>query len=142
MRHLALALTACSLTACQPGNQAIGDDAAETFSAIGENETVRFLGNEPFWGGEVSGTALKYTTPENPEGIVIETARRAGLGGISWSGQLGNDTLMLAVSELGCSDGMSDRIYPFTATLQLGSQDVRQGCAWTKSKPFTGPKNP
>jgi uncharacterized membrane protein len=40
-----------------------------------------------------------------------------------------------------CSDGMSDREYPFTVTLQVG-EEKRMGCAWTDKMPFTGPANP
>ena len=32
-------------------------EAAQNFDAVGETETFRFAGNEPFWGGEVTGTS-------------------------------------------------------------------------------------
>jgi len=36
---------------------------------------------------------------------------------------------------------MSDRTYPFTATLKIGD-DTRNGCAWTEREPFSGPQHP
>jgi uncharacterized membrane protein len=40
-----------------------------------------------------------------------------------------------------CSDGMSDRTYPFVATLRLGDE-TRNGCAWSENSPFVGPETP
>jgi len=40
-----------------------------------------------------------------------------------------------------CSDGMSDRSYPYTVTLQVRGEQ-RQGCAWTARTSYTGPENP
>src|SRR5689334_15502208 len=73
------------LVACQQG----GTDDAQTstdaklpdasstgaYDGIAEDETVRFTGTEPFWGGEVRGGALTYTTPDNPEGAKIAVER-------------------------------------------------------------------
>ena len=36
-----------------------------------------------------------------------------------------------------CSDGMSDRTYPYTVTLAIGQQ-TRLGCGWTDAEPATG----
>jgi uncharacterized membrane protein len=137
---LALALAACGgqeETSTLPGDI----DDHQAFSAIGEGETVHFTGTEPFWGGEVAGSALTYTTPENIDGSRIEVSRFAGRGGLAFSGTLDGAAFDLLVSEGTCSDGMSDRSYPFTATLKLG-EEQRLGCAWSDSHPFLGPENP
>jgi uncharacterized membrane protein len=47
----------------------------------------------------------------------------------------------MMVTPLECSDGMSDRIYPFTVTLKIGD-DLRSGCGWTERQRFTGPEAP
>ena len=47
----------------------------------------------------------------------------------------------LAVTPGDCSDGMSDRTYPFVATLQVAGEQ-RNGCAWTERRPFTGSAAP
>lgn len=129
--------------AASAGPAIIDDDAtdAETFSAIGPAEMVRFTGTEPFWGGQVSGTALTYSTPDDPDGAEIAVTRFAGRGGVSWSGTHQGGRLVLAVTPGECSDGMSDRTYPFVATLEVGGEQ-RSGCAWTDRQPFTGPANP
>jgi len=120
-----------------PGNT---DDTAP-FSEIAEDEVLRFTGTEPFWGGEVNGTSLTYNTPENPEGTAIAVERFAGRGGLAFSGVLDGAEFEMMITPLECSDGMSDRTYPFTATLKIGAED-RKGCAWSEQHPFAGPAQP
>lgn len=142
------------LSACQAGESetpagaeatdvAVPGDTAETapYSEIAEDELLRFLGNEPFWGGEVSGKTLIYKTPEDQDGTVIEVERFAGRGGIAFSGLLDGAEFEMTVTPLECGDGMSDRTYPFTVTLEIG-EDQRNGCAWSEQHPFEGPANP
>ena len=136
---LVLPLAACNSDASGvPGN--IEDTTP--FSVIGEDETVHFTGTEPFWGGEVTGDRLTYSTPENIDGTVIEVSRFAGRGGLSFSGMLDGAQFDLVVVEGQCSDGMSDRVFPFVATLSLGESDDLRGCAWSSDSPFKGPESP
>lgn len=116
-------------------------DEAKPYEGIAENERIRFTGTEPFWGGEVSGRALTYKTPEDPSGEVVAVDRFAGRGGISFTGTLGGTDFAMAFTPSTCSDGMSDRSYPFTVTLRLG-RETRRGCGWTDRQPFAGPANP
>lgn len=146
-RFALLAPFVLTLAACHSGGGAGGaalpGDSADhrPFSAIAPNETIRFTGTEPFWGGEAGADSLLYSTPENPEGTRIAVKRFAGRGGVSLSGELGGQPFDLMVSPGDCSDGMSDRTYPFVATLRLGAE-TRSGCAWTDGKGFIGDKNP
>lgn len=114
---------------------------AETFDGITASETVRFTGTEPFWGGQVAGSTLTYSTPENQEGSEITVNRFAGRGGVSWNGAHQGARFVLAVTPGECSDGMSDRTYPFVATLEVAGEQ-RSGCAWTERRSFTGSPNP
>lgn len=133
-----LLTTACSGAHDQlPGNR----DDHTPWSGIAKAETIRFAGTEPFWSAEASGDQLIYRTPENPEGERIAITRFAGRGGVSFSGTRAAGPMTLAVTPRVCSDGMSDRRYPFIATLQIGG-DVRQGCAWTDRQPATGGERP
>ena len=159
MRSFAVPLSgACILllAACQPeqaateravgaaaADSAVPGDASETapYSEIAADEVLRFTGTEPFWGGEVSGTTLTYSTPENQDGTEIEVERFAGRGGIAFSGTLEGAAFEMMVTPLACSDGMSDRTYPFTVTLGIG-EDKRNGCAWSEQHPFDGPEHP
>ena len=143
---LALAAMSFPLAACNGADPAnITADEAEVFDGIAADETLYFGGTEPFWGGEVAGTRLTYTTPEDPEGQTITVKRFAGLGGMSFSGEMdvaGNVAAFdMAVTPGDCSDGMSDRTYPFSITLQLGDE-LRNGCGHTDAQPFAGAPNP
>jgi uncharacterized membrane protein len=149
----AIAPLACALlAACSGGANApsAGPSSSPTlvtaedtasYSGIAEGETVHFTGAEPFWGGEVSAGVLTYTTPENQAGDTVAVDRFAGRNGLSFSGQLGGMPFVLAVTPGRCSDGMSDRSYPFTVTLQVRGEQ-REGCAWTDKQPFSGPRQP
>ncbi len=146
LTHAAVATAlALAMQGCTPGGS--GDDGiikageAEVFDAIAADETVQFSGTEPFWGGEVTGSELRYSTPDNIDGVRIIVERFAGNNGLSFSGELNGQPFDLAVTPGECSDGMSDRSYPFVATLQIG-EETRSGCAWTDDMPFTGPENP
>ena len=131
-----------ALSACNAGGAAgVPGDAedAQPFAQIGPDERVQFTGTEPFWGGSVTGSALTYSTPEVPDGTVIEVTRFAGRGGLSWTGILGGQRFALAITPGECSDGMSDRTYPLVATLAVEGQQ-RSGCGWTEKQPFQGPE--
>jgi uncharacterized membrane protein len=140
-----LALPLC-LAACQSGDSngasVPGNRADEHPSdLIAKGDTLHFIGTEPFWGGEVAGDILTYRTPEEPEGQRFPISRFDGRGGLSYSGSLNGAPFTIAITAGTCSDGMSERAYPFVATLKLGDQ-MRNGCAWSEAQPFTGPKAP
>jgi uncharacterized membrane protein len=161
MRSIALPFAAASLMLAACAQEAPSDNEAETgsvveeiaasvpaegedtapYSGIAEDETVNFTGTEPFWGGEVDGKTLTYKTPEKPDGEVIMVERFAGRGGLSFSGVLEGAELEMMVTPLDCSDGMSDRTYPFTVTLKI-DDETRNGCGWTERQPFSGPEHP
>jgi uncharacterized membrane protein len=111
------------------------------YSGIAPGEIIRFTGTEPFWSGDVSGQTLTYSTPENIDGSTIQVQRFPGRNGLSFSGLLDGASFDMAITPGKCSDGMSDRMYPFTVTLQVGGEQ-RRGCAWTDSQPFSGPEHP
>lgn len=153
---LSLALLALTASACQPAAERAPDTTApgvaapggagenggvsqdgDTFAAIGADETISFVGTEPFWGGEVGAGKLTYSTPENQAGETIAVRRFAGNNGLGFSGALGGAAFDMAVTPGACSDGMSDRSYPLTVTLTIGAEQ-RRGCAWTRRQPFTG----
>jgi uncharacterized membrane protein len=106
---------------------------------------VHFVGTEPFWGGEVRGSTFHYTTPQNSasasRGEEIAVTRFAGRNGLSFTGTLDDKDFVAAVTPSECSDGMSDRKYPFTAMLQVRGEN-HLGCAWTDEHPAFAPKKP
>ena len=125
------------LAACQPGDASSAQgagapgDTEDTapFDGIAADAVLRFTGTEPFWGGNVVGETLLWSTPENIEGEQIAVTRFAGRGGLTFSGTLGGQAFDMAVTPGECSDGMSDRTYPFVATVKTGAQQWN-GCAW------------
>lgn len=143
LMRLPLALAASlALAACNAGGSGGADvpgDRGDTrpYDGITADETVHFVGTEPFWGGQVAGGRLTYETPENPRGEIIAVTRFAGRGGISFSGTLGAEDFTMAVAPGPCSDGMSDRRFPFHVMVRIG-EATREGCGWTDRQPFEG----
>jgi uncharacterized membrane protein len=90
---------------------------------------LKAIGTEPFWGAEIRGRCVTYSTPEQPGGTRVWT-RWTGTGEIGrWTGALNGSPFTLTTrAEPNCSDGMSDRRYPLAVELQVG-REVRTGCA-------------
>ena len=142
----AIASLSLLLVACQPSQPpadpappaavvAPATPAAETPSAkrVPGQENVeplrifRAFGTEPFWGVNVEGTRLTYTTPENLAGVVMEGTRKTLADGVEISGQHDGKPFVLTVSNGTCSDGMSDNTYSMVSTFRYGDIDYK-GC--------------
>lgn len=142
----AIASLSLLLVACQPSQPpadpappaavvAPATPAAETPSAkrVPGQEAVeplrifRAFGTEPFWGVNVEGTRLTYTTPENQAGVVMEGTRKTLADGVEISGQHDGKPFVLTVSNGTCSDGMSDNTYSMVSTFRYGDIDYK-GC--------------
>ena len=142
----AIASLSLLLVACQPSQPpadpappaavvAPATPAAETPSAkrVPGQEAVeplrifRAFGTEPFWGVNVEGTRLTYTTPENQAGVVMEGTRKTLTDGVEISGQHDGKPFVLTVSNGTCSDGMSDNTYSMVSTFRYGDIDYK-GC--------------
>lgn len=137
-------MMAAALIGCQGRKASVPGDADDVrpYGGVAAAEILKFTGTEPFWSGEISGTTLRWTTPENQTGTVLTVKRFAGRNGLSFSGTLeGKSFDMTVTPDPACSDGMSDRTYPFNVTVRIG-EDMRNGCAWSAQHPFTGPKQP
>lgn len=124
MRNVLLAAPLLLLAACQ------GDMAAPLPPTTGPAmpDPLRALGTEPFWAAVVSGGTLTYSTPENQSGTQIAVSRGGSGQEAVYSGNLGGQSFIMRVTAGRCSDGMSDRTYPYVVSLTIGS-DRRQGCA-------------
>ena len=134
------------LVACQPSQPpadpappaavvAPATPAAETPSAkrVPGQEAVeplrifRAFGTEPFWGVNVEGTRLTYTTPEDQAGVVMEGTRKTLADGVEITGEHDGKPFVLTVGNGTCSDGMSDNTYRLVATFRFGEIDYK-GC--------------
>lgn len=139
LRH-ALLLAALLPAACAPGDDGI-DPQGEIFGAIAPDEVVTLTGTEPFWGITVKDGRATYTNPENPEGQGFPVTRFAGNNGLGFSGTWNGSPVTITVTPGQCSDGMSDRTFPYVATIALGEETLR-GCGYTDRQPFIGPAAP
>jgi uncharacterized membrane protein len=93
------------------------------------NPPLRAIGTEPFWGARIEGRCVTYSHPEDQAGTRIWTRYGKGPDGETWSGALAGRPFTLRIRPApGCSDGMSDRRYPFAAALEVQGEK-RTGCA-------------
>lgn len=139
IRALVLPLSGLVMLAgCQQGDDSTGTPGTspQGFTGIAADETITATGTEPFWNAIIEGSNLIYSTPENLDGTTIGVERFVGQGGIGFSGELEQSAFDLLVAPGQCSDGMSDRLYPYTVSLKI-DDDLRTGCAFTDREPFT-----
>ncbi|MEE4351018.1 MAG: hypothetical protein V2J26_12390 [Pacificimonas sp.] len=141
----ALLLAACSDAAppSDGGPDLVTDEGGITrpFAGIAADEVVSFGGTEPFWSVTLSGDTATYRTPELPAGEAIAVTRFAGRGGVSWTGEYAGRRFALTATPGLCSDGMSDRTYPYFTLAEVDGRTL-EGCAHTDRQPFTGPAAP
>lgn len=91
---------------------------------------LRAVGTEPFWAARIDGRCVTYSHPDDQAGTRIWTRYTPGTGGGgTWAGALGGRRFELRIRpQAGCSDGMSDESYPFSAELFVNGER-RTGCA-------------
>lgn len=134
-----LALGACS----EPTGEITRD--TEPYDGIAASASITLLGTEPFWGIDIEpvgdGFTARYSSPENIDGSVFAVARFAGNNGLGFSGMLEGQTVQISIAPGECSDAMSDRTYPYTATVALGARTL-YGCGYTDLEPFSGDPSP
>ena len=107
---------------------AISTGACQTQDGGGlPRKRLRAVGTEPFWGAEVDGRCVTYSTPEKQSGTRVWTHFDAAAN--QWEGVLDDKSFKLTIeAHEGCSDGMSDRSFPFVAIVKVGGEE-RRGCA-------------
>ncbi|MFC5344251.1 COG3650 family protein [Brevundimonas staleyi] len=134
MRLPLLALTVFGLAACSNGGEAPPAEAPPpaapaVLGGVDLGQPVRAIGTEPFWGVEITPEHLAYTAVDHP-GLTATNPGPTIQGTTAVYAAAGADgtTLVVTLIATECSDGMSDRIYPLTARVELGSQKLN-GCA-------------
>lgn len=143
IRFIAL-LFAGLCTACASEDSI--DTSGEVFGEISENATIGLLGNEPFWSIEIQpdneeGFMAVYKTPGNLDGSTASVARFAGNNGLGFTGDLDGEALQIAITPGECNDTMSDRTYPYTATVAVGDRTL-YGCGYTDENMYQGGEAP
>jgi uncharacterized membrane protein len=123
----------------EPSNAAVpvANDAASASGSACLNQDgeelriapVKAIGTEPFWGAQVEGRCVTYSTPEDQAGTRIWTRYNPGRDGGVWVGTFkGKPFKLITRLRPDCSDGMSDRTYPQEAMLTVAGEE-RRGCA-------------
>ena len=96
---------------------------------------LRLTGTEPFWGALIaSGEIVVSGADRAPLRARIEAAPNlAGASGWGFSGLAENGApLSVRIVPAACSDGMSDRVYPYKASVTIGRETL-SGCAGPES---------
>lgn len=141
--HSAAAAAALSLlaAACTPAQRDGIDPDGKAFDGIAADEAITMTGTEPFWGMTIKDGRASYGNPDHPEGREFAVTRFAGNNGLGFSGDWEGTAVTITLTPGQCSDGMSDRTFPYVATIALGEETLR-GCGYTESQPFTGDPAP
>lgn len=151
MRPIALALlTAGLLAACSPEAPGGGETAPPADApppaaqAPGEpqpttaidpaapfRQDFTLLGTEPFWNLQVKGSTMVLSQPDPiPTVTATNAVLAASSGKAVWTGQTGAAPMVVTLTAGSCSDGMSDRTYPYSAEVQVG-ETLLKGCGVT-----------
>ena len=125
-----LGLAACSNPGDTPPAEAAAAPAAPVvLGGVDLGQPLRALGTEPFWAVEITPQNLTYSAVDNP-GFSTTNPGPTLQGTTAVYAAAGADgaTLVVTLIATECSDGMSDRVYPLTARVELGPQTLN-GCA-------------
>jgi uncharacterized membrane protein len=124
---IALLLAACGespMGASEGASVAPADAPAATPPGPDYSGDFDLVGTEPFWGGKIRREGLSLTRPDQPEVIAANPGVRIeGDVGVWGSGHL-----VFKLTPEACSDGMSDRRYPYRAEVTFNGA-VLKGCA-------------
>lgn len=129
-------LAALALAACQPkadgGTLATEPASAPVLAPAAAKPPVPAAfrvdldarGTEPFWSLQIRKKSLVFQRPDAPALTAPTDGPLMEGGKVTWA----EGKLVALVTEAPCSDGMSDKTYPFTAEVQAG-QETYKGCA-------------
>ena len=125
LRNRLVLAFALLLTACSSGEPPAGDPALAS--------DLRVLGTEPFWAIDISKTTNSATYGRAGEADVAlsyptESKGPAGAAVLTSTSQQGDVVITLRQND--CSDGMSDRTYPWEAEVAFRGEMLK-GCAAT-----------
>ncbi|MGB3393799.1 MAG: hypothetical protein WA956_12385 [Stenotrophomonas sp.] len=142
LHSLLCAIPMAVLLACSPSPGTTDAEALPAAGPSARNEpaadfpaTLQAIGTEPFWSVKVEGDVLVHTTPETMDAPrQLQATRSSDVEGLHLAGGNGDAGFRLDVRREACSDGMSDREYPFGVSLLLDGKTAR-GCAFDPALP-------
>jgi uncharacterized membrane protein len=90
---------------------------------------MRLVGTEPFWGGRIALDGITISGADRPDmRFPYKDPTVTGAGARFRSQSAGAFPLDVTLVRETCSDGMSDKRYPFEATVVVGKETLK-GCA-------------
>ncbi|MGH9203375.1 MAG: COG3650 family protein [Vicinamibacterales bacterium] len=93
---------------------------------------IRALGTEPFWALDIDSASLRFTTPDDQRGIHFPPIAPSVAGDtVAWVGETERAAFDVRIWREQCSDGMSDRVYPYSARVRVDGTTYK-GCADTR----------
>lgn len=138
MRAAVIVLSFAALTACSqepevrrgpPEAPAPTEPASPTLAGVDLTQPLRLTGTEPFWGVDVTPQALVYSGVDRPEQRAVNPGPTLVGTVASWETKTDQGAdLKILLTAAECSDGMSDRIYPLTARVEVAGETLK-GCA-------------
>jgi uncharacterized membrane protein len=133
MRLLVLAaLAPIALLAACGEPEAAPEPAPAPVVTLGDvdlSQPVRVGGTEPFWSVDITPETLTYSGVDRPEQTAPNPGPTVqGTTAVFTATTSQNQPLVITLIDTDCSDGMSDRVYPLTAKVEIGAETL-QGCA-------------
>ena len=135
MRLALIFATAAALTTLAACSQPAADKApaapieARTLAGVDLDQPLRVLGTEPFWAVEITPAGLTYSGVGRPEQKAANPGPALQGTVATWTTETEAKTpLVVTLTATDCSDGMSDRTYPLTARVEIGTETLT-GCA-------------
>lgn len=134
MRPVLFALPLVMVAACSQGTTEKAAPPADApastmLGGVDLNQPIRALGTEPFWSVAITRDTMVYTGVDrdeqragNPQPVV------QGTTAIYTAATNDGSAMVVTLIATECSDGMSDRVYPLTAKVELGEVSLN-GCA-------------
>jgi uncharacterized membrane protein len=91
---------------------------------------LNLTGTEPFWGVQIRKERITLQRPDHPD----ITTRNPGVAVSGETASWNAGEMAITLKPADCSDGMSDRQYPYAAQVKVGNE-VLKGCAYDPAKP-------
>jgi len=118
--------TAPSATTPAP---AVAAPPVQTLGKTDLSQPLQVLGNEPFWSIAITPASLTFTPVDGAKVMVDNPGPVIQGESATWSNETQTGVVVQVVATLkDCTDGMSDRVYPMSATVKIGDKDFT-GCA-------------
>lgn len=136
-----LALGACSQAKVEKEEAAPASAEPRLLAGVDLDAPLRVLGTEPFWAVEIKPDGLTYSGVDRP-GQTAANPGPALQGTVAvWNTATSAGTpLVVTLMATDCSDGMSDRIYPLTAKVEIGEESLT-GCAASSAAILRAPQS-